>query len=723
MAFDPKAYAVANSVKPGGFDPSAYARDMARLRPNPELNPRTGMPAREYPIEHTFDDVKAPETIDEVSRAIDPNYYPSTSYRAMDRPLMTPEQNRNMAALSVGLLTGGVGSAALGAAAPAAGLAARTGISMLAGGAGGAAQGATHAALSGGDVADEATEAGQAGFLTGGALHLVGEGAAAVPRFLRSGKDWVAKFLKAKDAGVFEKPEMQMLPEGAEGIQEAATQSHGRVVKRGLAMDAADEAKYKADVAGAKYTPPQPKPDESLPLPPRQLEAVPSVKDRLLEAMPPRSTYDVTPGGRVRPTSPAPEASVPREAPGGTVDQQSLPPIRGPFRPGGALDRATAPPPPPRGEPLIPQSTALQQTPGRLNRPGSMWESGDELGAARPPGAKSSYEPPAPGEKPPTPQYEGTARSSVDYIKPKAPAPQGGKPIPTGVKTPIDRETILSELGAGRQANINPNTGAPAIHGVDAEFQKAIEAMGPEGTTNTVEGMLMLRRALKVKANFSSTAPTAEELAARHVYQSFRQAIRTASTDIAAADDAFAASRGLRARRSDIMHGSEDPAAAPATPDTPYEASDEIDVPEPPADPKIRVAKEDAGIRKLKRIGDTNEPGLFAKKHLQELGAQDDEFASALKFIEDKKAYEATRFQKPPLPTSLSEAMMWPLRLAHQSGRAAIAQGLDPAAQAVGNLRLAAPFSGAVQNPLFAAQQASTTRRKRRAETLQGGGH
>lgn len=718
MAFDPKAYAVANSVKPGGFDPSAYARGMARRQANPELNPRTGMLAREYPIEHTSDVQAAPGFV--------PDADSPSAQMDMGLAAMTPEQRRErhseMAATGAGTAAALALGPLLGAGAGA-GLLARTAGSILTAAGSGEAAGATRAAVqgkSGSEIADQAAEEGAWGGLVGGGAHLLGEGAAAVAPYLRSGKDWVAKFLKAKDAGVYETPEMQMLPGGTEGIQEAATQSHGRIVKRGMAMDAEAADKYKTDVNGADYTPGAPEVAPPGPAP-RQLGPMPSVKDRLLEAMPPRASYDVTPGGRVRPTSPAGEASVPRDGPGASVDQRSLPPPRGPFRPGGALDRATAPSPPP-GEPLIPQSTALKPLPGRLNRPANMFESGDELGQARPVTPDASYEPPTvDAEYPQT--HEATARASSDYTKPAVAAPKGGRPIATGVKAPVDRGSVLGDLEMGRRGNINPDTGAPAIPGVDAEFQRAVEAMGPEGTANTVEGMLKLRRALKVKANFANTAPTAEELAARHVYQTFRQAIRNASPEIAAADDAFAASARKAGRREDIMHGSEDPAAQPATPETPHEPSDLIDAPAEPVDPKIRVAKEDAGIRKLKRIGDTNEPGLFAKKHLQELGAQDDEFASALKFIEDKKAYEATRLAKPPLPTSFSEAFMWPLRLAHQSGRAALAQGLDPAAQAVGNLRLAAPFSGAVANPLFAAQQAATDRRKRRAETLQRGGH
>lgn len=638
---------------------------------------------------------------------------------------MTPEEKHQMNIERAVALAGGVGGAALGAvmapAAAAASLPVRLAASVLTGAGTGELTGATRASMEGKggmDVLDASSEEGLLGGLVGGGIHAGGELAAGGAKLLRAGKGWLSTFLRGKDVGAYEDPAMASLPKGPEGIQESAEAGHNRVVKRYTAIEDKRNADYGLATHGTEYVPPEPgapppKPEA------RRLGA--SVRQKLLEAVHgPDATYEVTPGGRVRPTNPADEASVPREGPGASVDQRALPPPRGPLRPGGRLDLATAPTPPGSGEPLIPQSTALQPTPGRLNRPGSMFDSGEELGAPRPftPLVDPPYEPPAAVGAEPPPTYEGTARQGVDYTRPSAPRSAPRPDLSPG-KAPVDRGGIMADLESARKGNVNPDTGYTVNSHVEKELANAIDALGPEGTENTVEGMLKLRRSLQARANFPNLSPTREEMAARDVYQTFRAAIRKASPTIAEADDAFAASMRGTNRTKDILYGSEDPTVKP----TPEAEAEAADLRGETAEPQMRVGKEDAGITRMKRIGDTNEPGLRARSRLEELGNQDAEYQAALAFVKNKKALEAVRPGVPHLPTSLHEAFMWPVRFGQQNARAGAAHLLDPALRAGSNLRLTPPISGMVGNPLFDAYEATKERRKRQAETVRNGGH
>lgn len=317
----------------------------------------------------------------------------------------------------------------------------------------------------------------------------------------------------------------------------------------------------------------------------------------------------------------------------------------------------------------------------------------------------------APGAEPHTP---GGYKPKPDMV-PQEPWPA------EGLQRPVDRKKLIASLEEARAKNIDPDTGKPIIPAVEARYLQALEAMGPEGTTNTVGGTLARRRGLRDEAGFGSPSPTPDQGAARKVYGAYRQGVREAAPDVAVADDAYASHARQASRRRDILTRSESPISSGPRPGEQAPDAEFADGPQGAAAdlasaPEMRVAKEQAGTRMLKREGDTNEPGLNAQKYLDELRAQDPEFAAALDFIGNKKALEGTRFGAPHLPTNLGDAAghlgPMPIRYLHQNARA-LARPLDAALGAGANLRLAAPFSGAVGNPLFDANEEDKKRRKK----------
>jgi hypothetical protein len=288
---------------------------------------------------------------------------------------------------------------------------------------------------------------------------------------------------------------------------------------------------------------------------------------------------------------------------------------------------------------------------------------------------------------------------------------------------PIDTDAMRMRLLEGRQGNIDPDSGLPIRPEVDAAYNRAFDRT-PEQAT--VRGTLMRRRGLQQDAAFGAPSPTEAQSANRDVYQTFRQAVRDASPEVASADDAYTAHARQAARRSDILFNTEenvipsgggggfaDARPVDADPATPTGAAAAL---EGPAD--MRVSKARSAATTLGRIDDTNVPGLRAARFLEELAGQDPEFQQALEFIANKKAYEGTRFGLPQLPTSLTGATSFAGKLpfAQQNARAIGARVLDPAAQAAGAL---SPGKLKI-NPIMQAYMLDQERKRKLAQALTG---
>ncbi len=275
-----------------------------------------------------------------------------------------------------------------------------------------------------------------------------------------------------------------------------------------------------------------------------------------------------------------------------------------------------------------------------------------------------------------------------------------------GLARPVDRKALIDALQAARSRQANPDTGQPYNKTTDAKFQAAIDALGPNGRTveghdvqrwepqrNTVGGVLGQRRALRKEGAFNSPSPTEGQQASRDVYHEYRGAVRKAAPDVAAADDAYAQFASKAQRRRDIVFNTENEVLKGGS-QSPVEHADTIgDVPQTLAEDlgksptdQLRVGKAKAGATNLGRIGDTNDPGNAMAPFLDELAAQDPEFAAALNFIRNKKAQEGTRFglngQLPESLTSVNAAVGPALK---QNARAIGAHILDPAARGTSN--------------------------------------
>src|SRR5216110_1859458 len=114
------------------------------------------------------------------------------------------------------------------------------------------------------------------GALAAPILHGAGEVGGKVAGTLAAGKGWVGRFLRAKQAGVYDTPEMQAMPEGQEGVNAAAYQGHQRISNKLQANKAARSEAY----AGA-LNPPGPKPGAPM-----------SREQAILEAAPDRPEQD-----------------------------------------------------------------------------------------------------------------------------------------------------------------------------------------------------------------------------------------------------------------------------------------------------------------------------------------------------------------------------------------------------------------------------------------------
>lgn len=215
---------------------------------------------------------------------------------------------------------------------------------------------------------------------------------------------------------------------------------------------------------------------------------------------------------------------------------------------------------------------------------------------------------------------------------------------------PVDREALVRQLRAEMMGNVDPDTAAMLPNGAPApgsvplrpQVQGALQGAVDRTPANpTVQGTLARRRAMQQDAAFDSPNPTPEQQGARDIYGTFRQGVRNSSPEVAAADDAFSNYARTAARRRDILFNTEDNVMRGGNQPTP--TGDQI-LPEDAMAPTMRVGKEKAAATTLGRVGDENVPGLQVKRYLEELAAQDPEFAAALDMIAAKKAQEATRF-------------------------------------------------------------------------------
>jgi hypothetical protein len=186
---------------------------------------------------------------------------------------------------------------------------------------------------------------------------------------------------------------------------------------------------------------------------------------------------------------------------------------------------------------------------------------------------------------------------------------------------------------------------------IDAGFEARIAGLReqlPLEATNA--DLVALRRSLQEAAAFDSPTPTDAQLEARKLYLALRDGIRGSSDEIAAADDAFTSAQRARARRNDLLLGNEE---GPRTVQLPDEAALEAK----PLRQAARANDERNAAVKLSRLSDDSVEGARAKPQLEELAAQDPEFAAALKELEGRKAWMATRFGAPAMPTNLNRAI------------------------------------------------------------------
>lgn len=473
--------------------------------------------------------------------------------------------------------------------------------------AGGATAKGSQAAREGTPVLPAAMEGGQEGMAAGAAFGVGAEGARGLGRLLRGGKGLVGQYLRAQNAGTYERPDMKALPEGPEGVQAVSERGLGRIMKRDQELGAAASSKYANDL-----NPPAP------------------------------------------PAPPPPPPRQPPPPPDPAVERDSL------FAAARRVDAPGAEPLGPEGE-----RARLFAAARSVDAPGSRPSTGLPLN------------PPPPAPPPP------------------APEPPIPEPLRHGLARAVDRPSLLRSLRGQQRATINPDTGMPFDDAVHGQYGEAIDKLGPEGTVNTIGGVLGQRRALKRGAAYGSNNPTPDQVAKRDVYQSYRGAVREAAPDVAAADDAFSQHATKAERRKDILFNTEDNVIGHQGEHPEPHSVDHSDAllegrPIGPsaeaaaAPPALRVAKERAATATIGRVGDTNVPGLRARSHLEELGSHDPEFEAALSDIRAKKAYEGTRYSlhssTAPNLREITGPNAW-IQAARQNTRALGARVVDPLAE------------------------------------------
>ncbi len=236
---------------------------------------------------------------------------------------------------------------------------------------------------------------------------------------------------------------------------------------------------------------------------------------------------------------------------------------------------------------------------------------------------------------------------------------------------PADRAAVESGLDAS-VARL-PSSGrpaSPAAEGVEAEIASIKERLGPNPTNADI---LAIRKSYQEAAGFGSPAPTDAQLRAQKVYMALREGV--ANGPIGAADKQYAQSQLARSRRNDLMLGSEDGVREVKLPDVPEGAA--------PMRQAARAGDEERMAVRLGRLGDDSVEGARSNARIAELRAQSDpEINAALDELEARKAWMATRVGLPEMPTNLSKAVAFPLRVAQQNARAIGARAGLPALDA-----------------------------------------
>lgn len=266
------------------------------------------------------------------------------------------------------------------------------------------------------------------------------------------------------------------------------------------------------------------------------------------------------------------------------------------------------------------------------------------------------------------------AQESADHAAERAPH----------LPSPADRESIEARLGELGERNklssvqeLPPGEAGPSLPNVESEALGAELAtirrkLGPNPTN---EDVLKLRAGYQEAAGFGAPAPTDAQRQARKIYMALREGVQ--DSPIGAADRKYQQAQLARERRQDLLMGTEDGPRSVQLPDRDPGAP-------APARGAARAQDEQTMAERLGRIGDDNVPGAKADPRIAELRAQGDpEINAALDELEARKAWMATRFGVPEMPTHLSKAVL-PFRFAEQNATALAARGL-PAIQAAGS--------------------------------------
>ena len=231
-----------------------------------------------------------------------------------------------------------------------------------------------------------------------------------------------------------------------------------------------------------------------------------------------------------------------------------------------------------------------------------------------------------------------------------------------------------------------PDPTRPGAHVVRLDPGEVIK--GPRATPRD---LLMQRRAVKKDAQFGGQE-TPENLGAREIYFDVDEAVKDAVPGLRPLDEGYTRSARGRARRNDIMKGSEEGGREVQLPEPTREA---IAAAEEPIKRTMRVGDEKQMAKTLARMGDDTVEAIAHEPYLKELAAQDPEFAAALERLLQRKDHAATRISLlPSAQSNLSQVTGFAgmLPLARQNATAIGARFVDPALRATSAARASAPY-------------------------------
>ncbi len=234
------------------------------------------------------------------------------------------------------------------------------------------------------------------------------------------------------------------------------------------------------------------------------------------------------------------------------------------------------------------------------------------------------------------------------------------------------------------------STGGVADEGFDEDIAKLAGSIESR-TTN--EDLLKLRAQLQESAAFGSPNRTKEQIRAGKLYMALREGV---SDPIKEADRVYSQAQLARARRNDLMLGSEDGAREVKLPDDPNAAV-------PPLRQAARAGDEQNMAVRLGRLGDDSVEGARANARIEELRAMNDpEINKALDELEARKAWMATRATiTPDMPTNLHKAIAYPINVVKQNATALGARAVLPAAEAIKKPAAAASKRAGTASTLF----------------------